>query len=579
MNETAAPKKKTLKVVEDGAEQVEAATNVAVPFANFLPFIEEVSRLLKEIVDIYQTAVINKGICGVMLDRVAIAESATKKFLKVRENEEFFSAENYVNLQKLVTVVGKIRKFLAEISQVRGLKKHTQAKNIEKTAMDLNKEFDSTIQLLEFAFMVDFSLRDDIDNKKIRADIEDLIENLQAIGGGGGRFDPNKNVSTIMDKSETNIFQSELLPYNDFEEVEVGENVVADESIKEEAKNNIKNQVTILSKLEECDNIIQFFGLTTIDGNKWFLVTEWAEYGNLREFYNTFGPLDVKAKVLFAIDISRGLSFLNAVEIVHCDIRAENILITDYQTAKIANFSSSKAVTDVTKNHKTTLERVRYCAPENSEKLGTQTKYNTKSEIYSFGILLWEIAEEKVPYANYNDIMAITELVGEKKYREPFSDASPLPKEYQDIAKKAVDHDPNYRPSFTKIFTVLQDLYMKTSSNSIGSSSPIGSEWIKKKMEEEDINYFEYNEFSKPIPIGKGGFGFVHKAETNDKKQVALKGLIDSVIDENVIKNFVKELKLLRMVSYHDNINRFLGITKDNIGYVMRFALKKYISE
>ncbi|CAB4396239.1 unnamed protein product [Rhizophagus irregularis] len=198
MSETAAPKKKTLKVAEvavDGVEPVEAAANVAVPFANFLPFIEE-------------------------------------------------------------------------------------------TAMDLNKEFDSTIQLLEFAFMVDFSLRDDIDNKKIRADIEDLIENLQAIGGGGGIFDPNKNVSTIMDKSETNIFQSELLPYNDFEEVEVGENV-ADESSNEETKNNIKNQVTILRKLEECDYIIQFFGLTTADGNKLFLVTEWAEH----EVYISWGPL------------------------------------------------------------------------------------------------------------------------------------------------------------------------------------------------------------------------------------------------------------------------------------------------
>ncbi|RGB39158.1 kinase-like domain-containing protein [Rhizophagus diaphanus] len=514
MSETAAPKNKTLKVAEvavDGAEpvvnavaticsEVEAAANAAIPLGNFLPLIREMSRLLQEMVDINENAVSNKRICRVMLEKVTTAGSV---IINLEKDGNLLTEEYYFYLRELVTVADKIRKFLEEISQLKGLSKYIQANKIENTAMDLNKKLDLTIQILQFA--------------------------------------------------------SELLPYNDFEEVEVGESVgkkikkykrikngindfVALKLVADEAKNNIKNLVTILRKLEECDNIIQFFGLAIIDGNKWFLVTEWAEYGNLREFYNTFGPLDVKAKVLFAIDISRGLSFLSAVEIVHCDIRAENILITDHQTAKIANFSSSKAVTDVTKNHKTTLERVRYCAPENSEKLGTQTKYNTKSEVYSFGILLWEIAEEKVPYANYNDIMAITELVGEKKYREPFSDASPLPKEYQDIAKKAVDHDPNYRPSFTKIFTVLQDLYTKTSSNSIGSSSPIGSEWIKKKMEEEDINYFEYNEFSKPIPIGKGGFGFVHKAETNDKKQVALKGLIDSVIDENVIKNFVKEL-------------------------------------
>jgi hypothetical protein len=61
-------------------------------------------------------------------------------------------------------------------------------------------------------------------------------------------------------------------------------------------------------------------------------------------------------------------------------------------------------------------------------------------------------------------------------------------------------------------------------------------------MEEEDINYFEYSEFSKFNKISKGGFGIVTKAETNYKKQVALKSLIDSVIDENVIKNFVKEV-------------------------------------
>jgi hypothetical protein len=63
-------------------------------------------------------------------------------------------------------------------------------------------------------------------------------------------------------------------------------------------------------------------------------------------------------------------------------------------------------------------------------------------------------------------------------------------------------------------------------------------------MEEEDINYFEYSEFGKFMKIGEGGFGIITKAETNDKKQVALKSLISSVIDKNVIKNFVKEVKL-----------------------------------
>jgi serine/threonine protein kinase len=64
-------------------------------------------------------------------------------------------------------------------------------------------------------------------------------------------------------------------------------------------------------------------------------------------------------------------------------------------------------------------------------------------------------------------------------------------------------------------------------------------------LEKEDISYFEYNEFSKPILIGEGGFGIVYKAETNDKKPVALKGLIGSVIDENIIKNFVKEVRIV----------------------------------
>ncbi|RIA89089.1 kinase-like domain-containing protein [Glomus cerebriforme] len=591
-----APKKKLVKRVNKGFDDalgsieptintaqaicagVEAAAHVAVPFANFLPLIGEVAKICTEIADIYNSAEHNKRICGVMLDRVQVAETSVKNLKNRREeNEDFFSEGNYINLQKLVTVIGKIRKFLAEISQLKGLYKYVQAKNIEKTAIDLNREFDSTIQLLEFALMIDFNARADIDNKKIRTDIEELSEYLQHIEGG--LTDTNKNVSEVVvqlnalnntmnqyingKQVDEDIFQNELLPYTDFDETEgptkkvrkfkrikngindfVALQLVADESSKEDDKNNIKNQVTILRKLEECRNIIQFFGLTTSDGNKWYLVTEWAEHGNLREYYKEFGPLDVDLKLLFALDIARGLNFLRAVEIVHRDIRAENILVTDHRVAKIANFSSSRAVTDVTKNHKTTLECVRYCAPE---KLGSrsQSKYDTKSEIYSFGILLWEIAEERVPYENHNDIVTITDLVYEKKYREPFSESSPLPKQYQEIAKKAVDPDPAYRPSFTKIFTVLQDLHMQKNkpppSPRFGASKPrtirrqdtIDSFELSKDEEEDimivpdfaEFNYMTVDEAAKhhKLPEGKRDLELAYKcfdayAELGDMK-------------------------------------------------------------
>jgi serine/threonine protein kinase len=77
----------------------------------------------------------------------------------------------------------------------------------------------------------------------------------------------------------------------------------------------MQNQVAILKELHNFQNIIKFYGLTT-DGNKWYLVTEWAEYGNLREFYtNRKDIFDIRLKLRIALDIARGLNFLRTVEV------------------------------------------------------------------------------------------------------------------------------------------------------------------------------------------------------------------------------------------------------------------------
>jgi serine/threonine protein kinase len=86
-------------------------------------------------------------------------------------------------------------------------------------------------------------------------------------------------------------------------------------SISEEDKSSVQNQVTILRELHNWQNIIKFYGLVC-EGNNWYLVTEWAEHGNLREFYtNNKGSFDPKLKLRISLDIACGLNFLRTIEV------------------------------------------------------------------------------------------------------------------------------------------------------------------------------------------------------------------------------------------------------------------------
>ena len=121
---------------------------------------------------------------------------------------------------------------------------------------------------------------------------------------------------------------------------------------------------------------------------------------------------------------------------MHRDIRAENVLITldintlNY-TAKLTNFKLSRSFEAATQNQSHSLEQIRYCAPE-LLKRAPNFKYNNKCEVYSFGILLWEISEGKTPYEEHEDIVRITELVCNRN-REPFSENSQIPEKFKNL--------------------------------------------------------------------------------------------------------------------------------------------------
>ncbi|PKB97809.1 kinase-like protein, partial [Rhizophagus irregularis] len=117
--------------------------------------------------------------------------------------------------------------------------------------------------------------------------------------------------------------------------------------------------------------------------------------------------------------------------ILHRDIRAENVLITHYNTAKLTNFKSSRSYKADTMNQIQNIGQIRYSAPEILKRT-PGFKYDNKCEVYSFGILLWEVSEEKTPYENY-DLVEITNLVL-NKHREQFSENNQMPDEFKNLA-------------------------------------------------------------------------------------------------------------------------------------------------
>ena len=87
--------------------------------------------------------------------------------------------------------------------------------------------------------------------------------------------------------------------------------------------NQVKNQVAILKKIKDCQSVVRFYGFTKGEGDKYYLVTEWAEKGNLYKYINRCKEnernIDTDLKLRFAFDIAKGLNFLNTLKVINSE--------------------------------------------------------------------------------------------------------------------------------------------------------------------------------------------------------------------------------------------------------------------
>ena len=172
------------------------------------------------------------------------------------------------------------------------------------------------------------------------------------------------------------------------------------------------------------------------EGNIHFIVMELVEGKTLSELIEEKGRLDYKEAINITRQVASALSLAHKNQIVHRDIKPHNILITNTGVAKLADFGIAKAVSASTiiGGNNTVMGSVHYFSPEQAR----GAYVDERSDIYSLGIVLYEMLTGKVPFDGDNPISIALMHINDPM--PPVSAEVPgIPPQLEKIIMKATD--------------------------------------------------------------------------------------------------------------------------------------------
>nr|XP_060643736.1 fibroblast growth factor receptor 1 isoform X3 [Anolis sagrei ordinatus] len=164
------------------------------------------------------------------------------------------------------------------------------------------------------------------------------------------------------------------------------------------------SEMEMMKMIGKHKNIINLLGACTQDGPL-YVIVEYASKGNLREYLQARRPpgmeycynpthlpdeqLSFKDLVSCAYQVARGMEYLASKKCIHRDLAARNVLVTEDSVMKIADFGLARDIHHIDYYKKTTNGRlpVKWMAPEAL----FDRIYTHQSDVWSFGVLLWEI--------------------------------------------------------------------------------------------------------------------------------------------------------------------------------------------
>ncbi|KAG2485770.1 hypothetical protein HYH03_015484 [Edaphochlamys debaryana] len=208
-------------------------------------------------------------------------------------------------------------------------------------------------------------------------------------------------------------------------------------------------EVAIMRKVRH-KNVVQFIGACTRKPNL-CIVFEYMSGGSVYDYIRRQeGPLKLSAVLKLASDVARGMDYLHQRKIIHRDLKAANLLMDDNAIVKIADFGVARVI-ETTGHMTAETGTYRWMAPEVIE----HKPYDEKADVFSFGVVLWELLTCKVPYSDMTPLQAAVGVV-QKGLRPGIPPNCPAP--LADLMEACWAGSPTARPSFRELTPRLQQL-------------------------------------------------------------------------------------------------------------------------
>lgn len=174
------------------------------------------------------------------------------------------------------------------------------------------------------------------------------------------------------------------------------------------------------------------------------------------------------------------LSFFNDNFILFTDLKPDNVGFTKDGYLKLFDFGLVTCVKARTKAEETYdmtgyTGSLRYMAPE----VVIRQAYSEKADVYSFGIMLWQMARDKVPFKGLSKDEFIKEVVHQQE--RPKIDKS-WPIGFSNLMRQCWDHDQHKRPTFTTVVSDLNKLIAQEMGETVASSTATAAKPKKGKL-------------------------------------------------------------------------------------------------